>query len=217
MMLLIPIFHSLIVASLATLFSFVLMLPLAYLSVFKTYRGQTLVEILLLLPLVLPPTIVGLYLIQVFGKYGCLSFLGNHLIFSLSGAVLATTVITLPLVFQGLKAGFSGVPQELIDVALVYGANRFQILLDVIFPCSWTMILVSILLAFCRALGEFGASLMVAGYIPGKTDTLSNAIYFAVQNSENNKAMLLAAINLIIGIIVLALILLLGKKSRTKV
>ena len=211
-----PLIHSLLVAVLATSFSFILMLPLAYLAVYRPYPGRNLVEILLLLPLVLPPTIVGLYLLQVFGKYGILGFLGTQVIFTLPGAVLATTVITLPLVYQGLKAGFLGVDQELIDVALVYGGNRWQILWAVIFPCSWTMVLVSVLLAFCRALGEFGASLMVAGYIPGKTDTLANSIYFAVQNGENGRAILLSAVNLVIGIVILLLILILGKRNQQR-
>lgn len=211
-----PLLHSLIVAILATFFSFILMFPLAYKSVFKAYRGRTLVEIILLLPLVLPPTIVGLYLLQIFGKYGIFGFLGTHLIFSLSGAVLATTIITFPLVYQGLKAGFLGVPQELIDVARVYGANRRQLLIHVIFPSAWSMVLASILLAFCRALGEFGASLMVAGYIPGKTDTLANSIYFAVQNGNNNQALLLSFLNIMIGIVILGLVLILGKQHSKK-
>ena len=209
-----PFFHSLIVAVLATGLSFVIMLPLAYLAVFKPYPGSSLIEIVLLLPLVLPPTIVGLYLLELFGKYGWLGFLGNHLIFTLPGAVLATTIITFPFVYQGLKAGFQGVPEDLLDVAKVYGTNLPQLLHYVIFPSSWPMILMSILLAFCRALGEFGASLMVAGYIPGKTDTLSNSIYFAVLNGDNHRALLLSLINLLIGIAILILVLILGKGRK---
>lgn len=207
-----PLLHSFIVAISATIFAFLLMLPLAAAGAFTHYRAKILVEILLLLPLVLPPTIVGFYLLSIFGKYGPLSFFGNAIIFSLNGAIIATTVIIFPLVYQGLKAAFLSVPREMIEEARL-NANSLQILFYILLPVSSPMLAATLFLSFGRALGEFGASLMVAGYIPGQTDTLSNAIYFAVQNGNNTQALQLSLINIFLGVLLLLVIVLLNRKS----
>jgi len=192
------------------------MLPLAYLGAFKRYAGKWLVESLLLMPLVLPPTVVGLYLLQLFGHYGlfgqALNLFNTTIIFNLSGAVIASTIIILPLVYQGLKAAMLAVPRSLIDVAASLSANPREVLFRVILPNCWPAVLASVLLSFSRALGEFGASLMVAGYIPGKTDTIANSIYFAVQNGDNGRALQLSLINVLFGFLVLAIIYILTNR-----
>ncbi|GBG96715.1 molybdate ABC transporter permease subunit [Lactococcus termiticola] len=213
-----PIIHSLIVSSIATAIAFILMLPLAYLGAFKRYAGKWLVESLLLLPLVLPPTVVGLYLLQAFGHYGllgqALNFFNLTIIFNLSGAVIASSIIILPLVYQGLKSAMAAVPKNLIDVAATLSASPFEVLFRVILPNCWPAVLASILLSFSRALGEFGASLMVAGYIPGKTDTIANAIYFAVQNGEDTRALQLSLVNVLFGLLVLSMIYALTNRRK---
>lgn len=212
-----PIFHSLYVAIFATGIGFLIALPFAYWDVYYPYRGRRIVEILFLLPLVLPPTIVGFYLLQLFGKYGVLGQLlervNYSLIFTLQGATLATIVVILPLIFQGLKEAFASIPQNLIEVAQTLSANKRETLFRVILPNCWPSVIASILLAFCRGLGEFGASLMVAGYIEGKTDTIATAIYFAVQQGDTQQAFLLSAVNVAIGVVLLLIIQLLNHRK----
>ncbi|MGX7352776.1 hypothetical protein RU97_GL002457 [Enterococcus canis] len=212
-----PIFHSLYVAIFATGIGFLIALPFAYWDVYYPYRGRRIVEILFLLPLVLPPTIVGFYLLQLFGKYGVLGQLlervNYSLIFTLQGATLATIVVILPLIFQGLKGAFASIPQNLIEVAQTLSANKRETLFRVILPNCWPSVIASILLAFCRGLGEFGASLMVAGYIEGKTDTIATAIYFAVQQGDTQQAFLLSAVNVAIGVVLLLIIQLLNHRK----
>ncbi|MDR0199569.1 MAG: ABC transporter permease subunit [Streptococcaceae bacterium] len=212
----IPILHSLIVAFAATTIAFILMLPLAYVGAFLKYPGKWLVETFLLLPLVLPPTVVGLYILEVFGKYGPLGFFNSAFIFSLSGSVLATTIIIFPIVYQGLKGALTSVSTDLTDAGKVAGANSRQLLTHVLLPNSTTIVIITLLLSFCRALGEFGASLMVAGYIPGRTDTLANSIYFAVQNGQNNTALGLSAINVLFGALVLGIVYALNRRNMVK-
>lgn len=212
-----PIFHSLYVAIFATGIGFLIALPFAYWDVYYPYKGRRIVEILFLLPLVLPPTIVGFYLLQLFGKYGVLGQLlervNYSLIFTLQGATLATIVVILPLIFQGLKGAIASIPQNLIEVAQTLSANKRETLFRVILPNCWPSVIASILLAFCRGLGEFGASLMVAGYIEGKTDTIATAIYFAVQQGDTQQAFLLSAVNVAIGVVLLLIIQLLNHRK----
>ncbi|MGM0212691.1 molybdate ABC transporter permease subunit [Enterococcus sp. AZ109] len=213
-----PIVHSLIVAVVATIIGFIIVLPLSYWGAYYKYPGKWLVEIFLLLPLVLPPTIVGLLILRLFGRYGVLGSLlesfGYSIIFSLTGAIAATTIVIIPLLYQGIKGALVGVPRDLIQVAKTLAANQREVLFRIILPTCWPSIVASILLAFCRGLGEFGASLMVAGYIEGRTDTLATSIYFAVQQGDNHKAALLSVINIGIGLLILLIIQLLTAKRQ---
>lgn len=213
-----PIFHSIIVSFTATLVALLAMLPLSYLGAFKAYRGKWLVESLLLMPLVLPPTVVGLYLLMAFGRYGWLGQFLNlfnlSIIFNLTGAVVASTIVIFPIVYQGLKSALSSVPKSIIEVAATLSAEPCEILFRVILPNCWSSLVATLLLAFCRALGEFGASLMVAGYIQGKTDTIANSIYFAVQNGDTTRALLLSLVNIAFGFAILALISLLTRSRK---
>ena len=213
-----PLLHSIIVSILATFIAFLVMLPLSYAGVFKAYRGKWLVESLLLMPLVLPPTVVGLYLLMAFGRYGWLGRFLNlfnfSIIFNLSGAVVASIVVILPILYQGLKGALASVPHSLIEVAATLSANPREILFRIILPNCWPSLVATLLLAFCRALGEFGASLMVAGYIEGKTDTIANSIYFAVQEGDTNRALMLSLINVAFGFLILTVIYLLTRNRK---
>ncbi|MBC1922146.1 molybdate ABC transporter permease subunit [Listeria grayi] len=217
---LVPVTHSIFIAIGATLVAFLLMLPLAYIGAYWQFKGKWLLESVLLLPLVLPPTVIGLVLLQSFGKYGFLgkitALFGDYsIIFTLTGAVIATICVVLPLMYQGLKAAFLSVPIELIQVGRTLSANSIELLFRVIIPNCWQHIFASILLSFCRGLGEFGASLMVAGYIEGKTDTIATSIYFAIQQNEVDKAVMLSVTDAFIGFAALIIIYLLtNKRSR---
>ncbi len=157
------------------------------------FPGRELVDSILLLPMVLPPTVLGYYLLVVVGRRGWLGgwlerTFGLHLIFTWQGAVLAASVVAFPFVCKSARAAFENVDPQQEQAAKVLGLAAPAIFLRVTLPLAWRGILAGVLLAFARALGEFGATLMVAGSIPGKTQTLSIAVYEAVQAGQDDLA-----------------------------
>ena len=157
------------------------------------FPGRDLVDALLLLPMVLPPTVLGYYLLVVVGRQGWLggwlerSF-GINLIFTWQGAVIAAAVVAFPFVCKSARAAFEGVDAQLEQAAKVLGLGAAAVFFRVTLPLAWRGILAGVLLAFARALGEFGATLMIAGSIPGETQTLSIAVYEAVQAGQDELA-----------------------------
>ncbi|WP_099223150.1 molybdate ABC transporter permease subunit [Listeria costaricensis] len=213
------VWHSVLVALVSTFLALIVMLPVSYYFANRKSRLQLPVETLILLPLVLPPTVVGLILLNIFGKN---DWLGGFIwqtfdfsfIFTLAGAVIATTIIILPIMYQGLKAAFLSIDHDLVSAAETLSASSSQIFLHVIIPNCWQPILAGLLLSFCRAMGEFGATLMVAGYIEGKTDTIASSIYFMVQQGEMKTAIYLGIINVVIGVFALLIIHLLTVRQN---
>jgi len=173
------------------------------------FPGRNLLDTLLTLPMVLPPTVLGYYLLVLLGQHGLLgswlASFGIRLIFSWQGAVLAATVVAFPLVFKPARAAFEAVDGHLEQAARVLGCSQLAVFWRVTLPLAWRGILAGVLLAFARALGEFGATLMVAGSIPGKTQTLSIAVYEAVQAGQDDAANLLVAVISLVCISVLLL------------
>ncbi|MGH8843498.1 MAG: molybdate ABC transporter permease subunit, partial [Advenella sp.] len=183
----IPLLISLKVAGFAILINFVLGIGMGWLLARRSFPGRDLLDTILTLPMVLPPTILGYYLIVLLGRYGWLGryldqWFGIQLIFTWQGAVVAAAVVSFPLVFKPARAAFESVDRNYEDAARVLGLSEFALFLRVTLPLAWRGILAGLLLAFARALGEFGATLMIAGNIPGKTQTLSIAVYAAVQS-----------------------------------
>lgn len=171
---------------------------------------RNVIDTLCTLPMVLPPTVLGYYLLVAFGSQSALGQwlkqnLGVNLIFSMSGAVVAAAVVAFPLVFKPARAAFESVDPELERAARVLGVGELGVLLRVTLPLAWRGIMAGLVLGFVRALGEFGATLMIAGSIPGKTQTLSIAIYEAVQAGKDDAAHVLA---LVISGVCMALLLL---------
>ncbi|MBL8994740.1 MAG: molybdate ABC transporter permease subunit, partial [Spirochaetia bacterium] len=212
-----PILISLGTAVVATFFSFVIGIALAHWrSAFKKSWGDVL-DGLLLLPVVLPPTVVGLLLLLFFGRMSpvgqFLSSLGLSVVFTPAGTVIAAFVISFPLMYQSALAAFRLISRELIDDARTLGLGEWRILLHVKIPLALPGIAAGTILSFVRALGEFGATLMLAGNIPGKTQTLPVAIFFSVEAGETKFALLLAAILISISG---AAVYLLGRLSREK-
>lgn len=194
----IPLWLSLKVAGWATLFACVLGIAMAYgLSRWKS-RWCDLVDSVLTLPMVLPPTVIGYYLLVLFGRRSALgqwlSQFGIELVFTWQGAVIAATVVALPMVLKAARAAFEDVDSRLEDAARVLGLKPLAVFFRVSLPLASRGILAGILLAFARALGEFGATLMIAGSIPGRTQTMSIAIYEAVQAGEDGQALVLVAV-----------------------
>jgi molybdate transport system permease protein len=197
-----PLALSLWVSSLAGLAALVAGIALAWLLVRREFRGKSLLEGLTLLSLVLPPTVLGYYLLVLLGQRGLgpliEQILGVRFVFAWPGAVVAATVTALPLVLQTVRLSFAEISKEIEDAARVDGCSEWQLFWRVMLPIAWRGVLAGGLLGFLRALGEFGATLMVAGNIPGRTQTLSMAIYDAVQANDlaraNGLAMLLVGI-----------------------
>ena len=199
---------SLKVALWATLIDLVLGVALGYLLARKRFPGRELLDALLTLPMVMPPTVLGYYLLVVIGREGMLGSwlretLGINLIFTWQAAVIAAAVVAFPLVLKGARAAFESVDGQLEQAAQVLGIPPFGVFLRVTLPLAWRGVLGGTLLAFARSMGEFGATLMVAGSIPGKTQTLSIAVYEAVQAGQDDNANLLVIITSVVCVAVL--------------
>ena len=204
---------SLKVACWATALDLVLGVALGYLLARKRFPGRELLDALLTLPMVMPPTVLGYYLLVVIGRHGVLGAwlqrtFGINLIFTWQAAVIAAAVVAFPLVLKGARAAFETVDTQLEQAARVLGISPFGVFLRVTLPLAWRGVLGGALLAFARSMGEFGATLMVAGSIAGKTQTLSIAVYEAVQAGQDDTANFLVAVT---SITCLAVLLSAGK------
>jgi molybdate transport system permease protein len=172
---------SLRVASLATLLVTVVGLLVALWLARSDFRGKSLVETLVSLPMVLPPSVVGYYLLRFLGRGGPLNIFGTQIVFTWLAAVIASAVVALPLMFHSSRAAIAAVDPTLEKAAGSLGSPPWKVIWDVTLPLARRGILAGMVLAFARGLGEFGATLMVAGNIPGRTQTLPLAIYDLVQ------------------------------------
>lgn len=180
---------SLQVTAVATVFLVLLGLPVALLLARAEFAGKTVVESLINLPLVLPPSVVGYYLLRGLGSGSPLvEWAGVRVLFTWYAAVIACTVVAMPLMVQSARAAFADVDPSLENAARTLGSSELEIFWRVTLPLARRGILAGLVLGAARALGEFGATLMVAGNIPGRTQTLPLAIYDAVQNREYGTA-----------------------------
>ena len=171
------------------------------------WPGRDLLDAILTLPLVLPPTVLGYYLLVLLGRRGVLgerlADIGIELVFTWQGAVIAASVVAFPLVFKSARAAFENVDSQLENAARVLGVCEAGVFFRVTLPLAARGIVAGVLLAFARALGEFGATLMIAGNLPGRTQTLSVAIYEAVQAGDDATANFLVLVTSITCIVVL--------------
>jgi molybdate transport system permease protein len=185
---------SLQVAVVATALNALVGIPIAYLLARRRFRGRSLVNLLVTLPLVLPPTVVGYYLIVLLGRRGALGaplydLTGVTVAFTWYAAVIAATVMALPLLVHTARAAIESVDRDLERAAYTLGRSELRTVLEVTLPLARKGILAGLVLAFARALGEFGATLMLAGNIPGRTQTVPLSIYTAVQTGESAEAL----------------------------
>lgn len=176
-----PLQLSALVTAVATAAVVAVGLPLAWLLARRRFPGRVLLETLILLPLVLPPSVVGYYLLLGLGDAGPLARAGVHLLFTWQGAALASAVVGLPLMVKSAKAAIASVDPVLEDAARVCGSGEWEVLMRITLPLARRGVLAGVVLGGARAFGEFGATLMVAGSIPGRTQTMPLAIYDAVQ------------------------------------
>jgi molybdate transport system permease protein len=193
-----PLLLSLRIASLATILAMGLGVGMAAMLAGRRHPLASLLDATVNLPLVLPPTVLGYYLLVVLGARSPLGVLleswGIPLVFTWRGAVIAATTVALPLVLQSSKSAIEAIDPLMADVARTLGRSELAIFFTITLPLAWRGLLSGGILAFARSLGEFGATLMVASNIPGETQTLSIAIYDAVQAGDQARANALAAL-----------------------
>ncbi|MBC3880610.1 molybdate ABC transporter permease subunit [Undibacterium sp. LX40W] len=199
---------SLKVAGLATLINLVLGIGLGFWMARRRFWGREILDTILTLPMVMPPTVLGYYLLVLLGKKSWLGawlyqHFGINLIFTWQAATIAAAIVALPLVIKPARAAFEGVDSQLEQVARTMGLSETAVFFRITLPLAWRGILAGVLLGFARALGEFGATLMVAGSIPGKTQTLSIAIYEAVQAGDDALANTMVLMASIVCIVIL--------------
>ncbi len=199
-----PLFISLKAAILATAITFVFGLYAAYFT-FKINRFKGLIDGIFTLPLILPPTVLGFFLLILLGKNSWIGkFLLNYdlsLVFSSSATVIASAVVSFPLMYRTSRGAFEQLDKNLIYVARTLGLSEHEIFLKIMIPNSFSTIMAGTILAFARALGEFGATIMVAGNIPGKTQTMAVAVYSAVQAGNRTLAYKWVAVMVLISFV----------------
>jgi molybdate transport system permease protein len=206
---LVPLALTLKVAGCATLLVFVAGVGVAWLLARHAFRGREVLDAAMTLPMVMPPTVLGYYLIVLLGRHGWLGSgiyetFGWTLMFTWQGAVIAAAVVAFPLVYKAARAAFEDVSVQYENAARTLGASELRVFAQVTVPLAWRGILAGTMLAFARAMGEFGATLMIAGSIPGKTQTLSIAVYESVQAGKDSMANFLVVVTSVVCILVLA-------------
>lgn len=197
-----PLYLTIKVSFIATVFTAAIGIALAWVMAKRDFFGKGLLDVVIMQPLVIPPTVLGYYLLSAFGAKSPLGrflsdTLGVDIVFTWKGAVIAALVSSLPLFVKPARAALEGVGAEIEDAARLLGKTELQIIRTITLPLAWRGIAAGAVMAFARATGEFGATLMVAGNIPGLTQTLPIAIYDAVQSGDDYAA------NILVGVITL--------------
>lgn len=205
---LVPLLLTLKVAGWATFLATLFGIVVAFAIVRLRFPGREVIDAMMTLPMVMPPTVLGYYLLVLVGRRGIIGewlndHLGISLVFTWQGAVLAAAVVAFPLVYKAARAAFEGVERQFEQAARVLGKSELEVFLRVTLPLAWRGILAGAMLAFARAMGEFGATLMVAGSLPGRTQTLSIAVYEAVQAGKDDVANFLVIVTSIVCISIL--------------
>ena len=184
---------------------------------YRHFRGKSLLEALLSVPLVLPPTVIGFYLLACLGTQSWMGqwierLVGQTVVFHFSGLVIASVIVNIPFAVQPIQPAFEGIPHEVRDAAACCGIGYWRCLLTVEFPLAWPGVLTALILSFAHTLGEFGVVLMVGGGIPGETQTVAIAIYDKVQSFDYTAAGKMSLFLLLFSVAVLGLANGLGRR-----
>lgn len=178
-------------------------------------------EVLIMLPMFIPPSAIGYLILIVLGKNGFIGKMLNEafnisIIFTISAAVIASVIVTIPIMYQSIKSAVLGVDTEVKEAAKICGASDFVIFTKIVLPLSKRGIFNGVLLSFARAFGEFGATILVAGNIPGKTQTLPMAMYYAIENNNNEESIKILIIVLIVAVFLMSIYSNLTKTASNK-
>ncbi|PWB80472.1 MAG: molybdate ABC transporter permease subunit [Candidatus Methylomirabilota bacterium] len=212
-----PLLLSLKIAGLATVVTLVIGTPIAWLLARGRFPGRAVLESIVMIPLILPPTVTGYYLLLLVGRQGPIGYfldqtLNIGLIFTWKAAVLASTIAALPLFIKASQGAFEGIDRRIEDAGRTFKPTLI-VLCTITLPLAWRGILAGSILAFARAMGEFGITLMIAGSIPGRTQTLALAIYDAVQSNQPQEA---NALSILATAAVLLILVLVGRMTKVK-
>ncbi|MEG0855945.1 MAG: molybdate ABC transporter permease subunit [Terrisporobacter sp.] len=209
-----PLYISIKTSLLATFITFFIGIGSAYLVAHYKGKWRGLIDSIFTLPLVLPPTVLGFFLLLFFGKNGpmgkLLALMDSSIIFTWTATVIAAVVVAFPMMYRSSRSAFEQIDNDLIAAAQTLGLSNWKIFYKIAIPLAWPGIIGGVVLSFARALGEFGATLMIAGNIPGKTQTMPLAIFFKVQAMDYKGAMLWVMTIVVISI---GMIIILNKWS----
>lgn len=205
-----PLWISLKTAFLATIITSIIGIFISYKMANYKGRGRGIIDGIFTLPLILPPTVIGFFLLLLCGKNGFvgkifMSF-NKNIIFSWSATVIAAAVVAFPMMYRTCRSAFEQMDKNMISAARTLGLSETKIFFKIAIPLAWPGIIGGLVLSFARALGEFGATLMIAGNIPGRTQTMPVAIFFAVESGDMNKAMIWVLIIVAISFIMIFLL-----------
>ena len=205
-----PLWISIKTAFLATIITSTIGIFISYKMANYKGRGRGIIDGIFTLPLILPPTVIGFFLLLLCGKNGLvgkvfMSF-NKNIIFSWSATVIAAAVVAFPMMYRTCRSAFEQMDKNMISAARTLGLSETKIFFKIAIPLAWPGIIGGLVLSFARALGEFGATLMIAGNIPGRTQTMPVAIFFAVESGDMNKAMIWVLIIVAISFIMIFLL-----------
>lgn len=205
-----PLSITLWIAAISSLLVLCSGVVIAYIFARRDFRGKELAELFVTLPLILPPTVIGYLLVILVGKNGFIGqliydILGTGILFTWQAGVIAAYTVSLPLMVRTAQAAIEAVDKELEYAAYILGRTELETALLITLPLAKRGILAGLVLSFARAVGEFGATLMLAGNIPGKTNTMSISIYSAFQSGNNELANILVTVLIIISLLSIAL------------
>ncbi len=212
-----PLMLTLKIASISTVFVTVLGILIAYMLAKREFTGKWLADVLVTLPLVLPPTVTGYILVLLLGKNGLFGSIftkitGSGILFTWQAAAIAAFVVSLPMMVKTATSAISAVDRNVEEAACILGRNEFETALFITLPLAKKGIIAGCVLSFARAVGEFGATLMVAGNIQGKTSTMPLSIYGAYQSGNNELANLLVLVLVVISLLTIAATSKLGER-----
>ena len=204
-----PLWISMKTAFFATTITFFLGIIAAWFLTIKKGKFHRIIDTIFILPMVLPPTVLGFFLLVIFGRNSpigkFLYSIGINIIFSWPATVIAASVVAFPLMYRTSKGAFEQIDKNLLNAARTLGVSEFRIFVTITVPLAWPGIAAGTILAFTRSLGEFGSTLMIAGNIPGKTQTIPIAIFFAMEGGEMDKALLWVLLIFTLSLIVILL------------
>jgi molybdate transport system permease protein len=215
--------QALILSLKLSAWTLVLLLPIGLLTgrliAWRRFRGHTLLQALLALPLVLPPTVLGFYLLLAFSGDGALgsvyqSLAGKTLAFSFEGLLIASILFNIPFAVQPLQRAYESIPADVRDAAACCGMSAWEQFRVVELPLIWPGLLGAAVLVFAHTLGEFGVVLMVGGNIPGETRTVAISIYDSVQAFDNRSAAIMSGVLLLVSLVAIALVFAVGNRQQ---
>lgn len=196
---------SIKVSVISVIVTFIISILLVYFNSYKKNKKKNIIDMLILLPMFIPPSAIGYIILVMLGKNSFIGvilekYFNVRIIFTIYASIIASVIVTLPLMYQSIKTSIFSIEEDIINAGKLDGANDFQIFNKIILPLCKKGIYSGLLLSFARSLGEFGATILVAGNIPGKTQTLPMAMYNAIESSQSESAIIILFVILSISI-----------------